>query len=819
MEYKLSHFFKYENEDAYYVGKEMEIRGINTIMKTNGIEPDSGDAVTKEELQIIIEKLNKGKVKSSMYKLPKEMRDPLWGKPKPKLNVLKKNTSGNILFETPMDINLEVFSRYGQGLYAWAYRDSYINGTNKVKFGQYGTNALNGSTPQETIESYTGTTADSIIILWAIRFSDEQIQNIGTAYKVEQLVGPKLGQKSKHGKSTEVFETSIELIENNVNAILYPNSNNGFFNVIKETYRPRLRQEEAIKKFKDYCENNKALKTIDFLLGAIMRFGKNFTFLQMAKEVTKEKGNILLITGRPDVFDSLKADVNGHIDFDGWVYDELKDKKYNWTPSNKKRNVLAVSTQLLTNTKHKTTLIKYLRKFKWDIIGIDEADTTMLTELSSEILKQLPAKYNVWISGTPWKLLSTGKFKENNSYTYDYIQQQKDKTAGIDSRAISLDWYCMETHPIIKDQQKWYSDDEGFTLSKFWGFNEETNKFNHEADVVNFLKSVFGIIPNTKFSPYKIISNLKNTIWMLPPNTNAVIRLKYLIESLTDEYKIFAATGSETDDITDVKNFLKWNSDKKTIVLTITRFTRGTTVPEWDGAFVLNDTDSAELYFQFCFRPTTPMDGKEQGYVFDFNPNRTLIMLAEYARNTAIQKGITTPSEIIKEYLDNFNVFGIDGGVTWKRKSLDEVLNAIRDSDYNAKTLRSSGRDYINLDNKISDKLFEMIMELDKEKKGKLKIQIASASEYMKKGKNIKILSQSDKKRFTDTKNDIVNRIATLISRLPIISELGYSKVEDIIDNLPNELFYGATKSDIEVLKLLVKEKVIDTYKINLQLS
>ena len=58
------------------------------------------------------------------------------------------------------------------------------------------------------------------------------------------------------------------------------------------------------------------------------------------------------------------------------------------------------------------------------------------------------------------------------------------------------------------------------------------------------------------------------------------------------------------------------------------------------------------VYFQFCFRPTTPMDGKEQGYVFDFNPNRTLIMLAEYARNTAIQKGITTPSEIIKEYLD-----------------------------------------------------------------------------------------------------------------------------------------------------------------------
>jgi hypothetical protein len=742
-----------------------------------------------------------------------------------KLNILKKNANGNILFQTPMDTNLEVFGRNGQGLYAWCFESQYKlmlleqSKPHPIKFGQFGTNALEGSTPQQTIESYVGTTAESIIILWAIRLSDEQIQYVGTAYHIEQLVGPMLGQKSKYGKSTEVFETSIELIENSVNTILYPISNDGFFNIKKETYRPRLRQEEAIKKFKKYCDSTTSLKSIDFLLGAIMRFGKNFTFLQMAKQVTATKGNILIITGRPDVFESLKVDVNGHIDFDGWIYDELKDKKYHWTPSLKKRNVLAVSTQLLTNVKHKKSLIEYLNKFQWDIIGIDEADTTMLTELSSELLKQLPARYNVWISGTPWKLLSTGKFKEDNSYTYDYIQQQKDKKNGIDTRAISLDWYCMETHPTIKEQQKWYSDDEGFTLSKFWGFNEETGKFNHETDVVNFLKSVFGIIPNTKFSPYKIISNLKNTIWMLPPNTNAVIRLQSLIESLTDEYKVFAATGNETDDITDVKDFLKWNKDKKTIVLTITRFTRGTTVAEWDGAFVLNDTDSAELYFQFCFRPTTPMEGKERGYVFDFNPNRTLIMLAEYARNTAIQQGITTPSEIIKEYLDNFNVFGIDGGVTWKRKSLDEVLNAIRDSDYNAKTLRSSGRDYINLDNKISDKLFEMIMGLDAEKKGKLKIQISSAAEYMKKGKNVKVLSKSDKKKFIDTKNDIINRVATLISRLPIISELGYSNVEDIIDNLPNELFYGATKSDIKILKLLVKEKIIDTYKINLQLS
>jgi hypothetical protein len=746
-----------------------------------------------------------------------------------RLNVLKANSNGNVLFKTPMDVNLEVFSRFGQGLYAWVTESQYklmlLNPTklHPIKFGQYGTNAKGGSLPHETIESYTGTTADSIVILWAIRFSDEQVEKIGTAFVVEQLVGPNLGQKSKSGKSTEVFDTNIQLIEDSVNSILYPKLNNGFLTFKKETYRPRQRQEEAIKKFVEYYTKNKHLDNYNFLLGAVMRFGKNFTFLQMAKEVIPHNGNILMITGKPDVFASLKEDICGngrntfgHIDFDGWNYEELRDSKLKWYPSPNGVNVLAVSTQLLTNEKNKKDLIKHLSQFEWHIKGIDEADTTMLTDLSSQLLEQLPAKYNVWISGTPWKLISTGMFKPENTFVYDYTKQQLDKKLGIDKRAISLDWYCMETHPIVKENQKWYSDEEGFTLSKFWGFNDTTNMFNHETDVVNFLKSVFGIIPNSKFSPYKIISTLKNTIWMLPPNTNAVIRLKDLIESLTDEYKVFAATGNETDDISDVKNWLKWNKDKKTIVLTITRFTRGTTVPEWDGAFVLNDTESAELYFQFCFRPTSPMDGKDRGYVFDFNPNRTLLMLAEYARESAQQSGITNPHLIIKEFLDNFNVYGVDGGVTWKRKSLDEVLNAIRDSDYNAKTLKNTAGSYVNLDG-ISDRLWEMVMGLDKDAKSKLKVAIAH-SEFVKKGKNSKILNTAQRNQFNKQKNDIIAKIGTMICRLPIICELGYTSVEDILQSLPDELFRGATNSDKLILKMLVKEKIIDTYKINLQL-
>ena len=740
---------------------------------------------------------------------------------KTKLNTLVENKRDNVLFQTPLDTNLEVFYRLGQGLYAWAYRDQYLSGNFKPKFGQYGTYAKEGSTPQETIYGYVGTTTDAIVILWALRLSDEQIQKYGTAYQIEQKVGPHLGKKSKFGSSTEVFETDVETIQELVNSILYPREFETFWNVRKETYLPRLRQEEAIKLFEQYYLANtlsSKRQSLDFLLGAVMRFGKNFTFLEMARKVTKKGGNVLMITGRPDVFESLKTDVKSHINYNGWIYDELKHKKYDWKPSETRTNVLAVSTQLLTHKTHRKALVKMLSQYDWDIRGVDEADTTMLTELSTELLEKLPSSVTVWITGTPWKLLSTGKFTQPNSYIYDYIKQQEDKKLGIDKRAISLDFYCMEVFDKIKEQQKWYSDEEGFTLTKLFSWNKDTKRFIHEGDVNTFLQCVFGIIPKTTFSPFKIIPELQHTFWVLPKNSDAVIHLKSLIENITNnEYKVFAATGSETDNISEVKDFLKLNKDKKSIVLSLSRFTRGSTVPEWDATFFLNDTESAEFYFQTAFRPTSPKDGKEKGYVFDFNPNRTLIMLAEYSRYSAQQRGIKNPNEILKQYLDNFNVYGVDGGVEFKKKTLEDVLSAIRDSDYNSNTLKNSGHDYTMTD-KISEKLFEMIMGLDKEKSSKLKLEITSSNEFMKKGKNQKHLSESEKKSLNKTKRDIISRIATLMSRLPIICELGYETVEDIVENLPDNLFYGATKTEKTVLKLLVKENIIDTYKVNLQL-
>lgn len=749
-----------------------------------------------------------------------------------KINTLVVNNRGNTLVETVLNPQDEVFYRNGQGLYAWVTREQFNTFTDEqletgtyktlsrlIKFGQYGTYAAHGSTPQDTIQGYLGTTVDAIVVLYAIRLSDEQVTSIGSAYAIERLVSSNLGKKSKFGSSTEVFETSVSTIEFEVNKILYPHIFDGFFYEKKQTYRPRRRQEDAIKKFVSYYKKTSKTGEVDFLLGAVPRFGKNFTSLSMVNKIIPLDGNVLMVTGRPDVFTSLKNDINNHEAFTGWQYSELKDFKYDWKPTPNKKNLLAVSTQLLTNTKHRKKLVTYLSEFNWHVRLIDEADTTMLTQQSGEILAELPCPVSIWISGTYWKLISTGKFNKHNTYIYDYVAQQKDKKNGIDLRAITLDWYTMNVLDKVVDQKKWYTNDEGFTFTKLLNFNEKTNKFIHEQDVVLFLQSVFGIIPKTRFSPYKIVADLQHTFWVLPPNTKAVLRLKDLIEKVTNgEYEVFAATSNEVEDIKEITDFLRWSAGKKTIVLTINRFTRGTTVPEWDGVFLLSDTESAELYFQAAFRAASPTEGKNTGYVFDFNPNRALTMVAEYARHSAHSRNITNPNIIIREFLDNFNIFGVDGGVEFTKKTLEDILNTIRDSDYNAKTLRTSGSSYIRLDN-ISEKLLEKLMGLDTEASKKLKLTITSSEKFMQKGKNFKTSTSTKPTFLKKNLTHIMDRIATLMSRLPIICELGYTTVEEILEKLPDDLFYGATETDKEILKLLVKENVIDTYKINLQLT
>src|SRR5699024_5085644 len=122
------------------------------------------------------------------------------------------------------------------------------------------------------------------------------------------------------------------------------------------------------------------------------------------------------------------------------------------------------------------------------------------------------------------------------------------------------------------------------------------------------------------------------------------------------DYKVVLAAGdgiSLHDDMEKEALNLKQNTKSfdrvrtaienydKTITLSVGQLTTVVTIPEWTAVFMLNNIESPSLYFQAAFRSQNPFeyekDGKlfrkENAYIFDFSPDRTLRLYDEFANN------------------------------------------------------------------------------------------------------------------------------------------------------------------------------------------
>ena len=559
------------------------------------------------------------------------------------MKVIKKNNKGGILVYTTQDDNTP-FVTSGQGLYAWAFESRYktFTGTEDdvLKFGQYGTDAQGGSTPQDTILSYSGTTTEPIVILWAKRFSDDEIK-VGTAKRIERIVNKKIGPRYKDAKSTETFYTTVDIIKRVVNETLY-NS------VRLDSYSLRGNQQPAVDKMVSYF---KAGGT-DFLLDAIMRYGKNFVFLNTCKRVIDKSGNILVLTNKPGVFSSIINDVSNHVlfeDFNIVVLKDIKDKN-NLQLDNNKINIVLCSKQLADNIISGKKTRVFLSNQKWDLSFFDECHSGTDTKNFEELNNMLSIKHRVWASGTAQKITATGGFTKSNSFVYDYIDQQRDKKAGICPDAVTINTYGIEVNPNNTTNPN-YTVEESHTLTKQFAF--ENDKFVFGGEVRDLIKDILGKSDTkSKYSPMRICEGkLNHTVWLLPQNVNMISALAKMIKEIAPEYEVLNASGNNVKNIDEVHDTIKRHD--KTITLTCDRFKEGTTVPEWTGAFVLTDTESVEFYFQFIFRVGTPNKGKDTAYVFDFNPERTFNMMFEVSNSRAINTDNDDVQEVMREYLDN----------------------------------------------------------------------------------------------------------------------------------------------------------------------
>jgi hypothetical protein len=731
------------------------------------------------------------------------------------IGIQKNNQGGWNIMTSLCDEELEVFKKKGKGLYAWVTESQYklmlleSKKLHPIKFGQFGTNAKYGTTPQETIDSYTWVN-EPVIILWVLHFGDNELK-IGTPFDIEQKVNVRIGEQIIHGKGKETFNTSIEIIKKEVSIELYQDENRVL------TFSPRKRQQDFINKFL-YHRLNCGLQ---FLLGAIMRYGKNFAWLTsnyyLLNQGFLKKGDVLMVlTSKPGVFDTLKKDIENHIYFKDFKFVLLKDSKDSDTiridPN--KVTVLAVSTQLAYNKGRKKTL-DFLKSLQFRDVFVDECHSGTDTKNFNDLVDGLSIEHKTFVSGTPYKTIVSRGFNPLNSYFYGYTEQQIDKRTdienGMENDAVTLKTFIPQVDDKYKSNIN-YSNDEQYTVTKHLSTNDD-GTFVFGGDVYEFISDILGKSNNkSKYSPFRMIDNLNHTVWLLPDSVAVAKAVGKAINEIAPEYKVIVASGDQTKDIDDVHDAIKLN--EKTITLTIGRFIEGATVESWNGCLILSDTESIEKYFQFIFRVASPIKGKDVSYVFDFSPERAFQMVFEIANAQASNENRNDSQEVLKEWIDCNNVYRMGDGPQPKLVDVSDILEQISKGDYRAATLTKTYNNWINFEN-IDDDIISDFLNLKTYQKQVVTSEMNTNDMYG--GKNY---TQNNKKEMTNKEKDelmkAIKNIVGIIAPLPLLASLyGQKTLQGILDNVPKESLEEVCKVKKSTLNVLINRGIINPRQIN----
>ena len=223
-----------------------------------------------------------------------------------------------------------------------------------------------------------------------------------------------------------------------------------------------------------------------------------------------------------------------------------------------------------------------------------------------------------------------------------------------------------------------------FDLNEF--FRVERGKFVHDEAIDKWLDAL-SRQPRYPFSTPELRHELRHTFWLL----NRVDAAKKLAEKLRDmqrhpefaDFEIVVAAGdgkTDNDEVIEDEGALRRvrkaiaDHPQGTITLSVGQLTTGVSVREWTGVLILSNMKSPAQYMQAAFRAQTPYlykgsDGqfhrKENAYIFDFDPARTLTNYEEMANglsaDTASGGGdADTRKQHVRELLNFFPVIGED---------------------------------------------------------------------------------------------------------------------------------------------------------------
>ncbi|MEI2702578.1 MAG: hypothetical protein V9E83_09285 [Baekduia sp.] len=275
------------------------------------------------------------------------------------------------------------------------------------------------------------------------------------------------------------------------------------------------------------------------------------------------------------------------------------------------------------------------------------------------------------------------------------------------------------------------------------------------------------------------------------------------------------------------------------ITLSCGKLMTGVTVPEWGAIFMLRSLKSPETYFQAAFRVQSPWRKKEADgsvtvlkdtcFVFEFDPNRALSLVAEYGMRLAAN-GETTPREAIGQLLDYLPIYQFSGGqmlqmdatevMDWATKGIGATALAQRWNstllvDVNEATLSAllDHPDLLEALEQIED--FRNLANTAQ--------KVVTSTKALKKAKREQggALTDEQKRERKETakeRKEIREKLQKFIAKIPVfmyVTDFREEALKDVIESLDTALFERTTGLTIDDFRLLSSIGVFNPHHMN----
>ena len=509
----------------------------------------------------------------------------------------------------------------------------------------------------------------------------------------------------------------------------------------------------------------------------------------------------------------------------------------------------------------------------YDPVDKELAETEEPDERITDEDLGLQSRHHLYLSGTPFRAITNGEFTEDAIFNWTYVDEQSAKgdwkAEDGQNPYIDLPQMKMFSYELGDQARAWAEDGEfnGFSLSEYFRAKKlvPSSKstelgayaFEDQERVSEFLELLRGklsdqmktkVVTGQKAPfPYEspeFTESIKHSVWYM-----ADVAACYAMRDLLNKHSYFkhftvvVAAGNKAGQGAaakpPVEAAIAKGASTGSITLSCGKLMTGVTVREWGAIMMLRSLKSPESYFQAAFRVQSPWafrnpDGtmdvqKHTCYVFEFDPNRALGLVAEYGLRLATA-GDISPSAAIGQLLNHLPIFQFSGG-SMTQLDAGELLNwATAGIGATALAQRWSSPLLVEVSEHTLSALLnqpELLKALEQIEDFRTLANsaqhVVTSSKLLKKAKRAqggklnpeqkKVQSEASKRR-----KEIREKLQKFVAKVPVfmyITDFREEALKDVIESLDSELFERTTGLSVSDFKLLNSIGVFNAQHMN----